>query len=183
MISTKELQKEEIFVITYQKTRCNKAFGKLYEMFYEPLFDYVNKIAANTDDAFDITQEAFIKAAQEIDSLKVPITFRFWLFKIARNMCMKNFKKLAKESCDWYEEDEFSQDYDTTEAQEREEILNKLAFILNQLSSQEQKLLMEKYVNGKSIKELMQETEMGSSAIKMKLKRARSKVFNGMASA
>lgn len=46
-------------------------------MFYGQLFDYVRKIANNSDDASDIMQEAFIKAAKGLHKLKVPITLSF----------------------------------------------------------------------------------------------------------
>jgi len=182
MISAKTLQKEEVLVITYQQTKCNKAFGKLYEMFYPQLFDYIGKISKNTDDAFDITQEAFIIAAKEIDSLKVPVTFRFWLFRIAKNLCMKSFRKQAKENSEEYAEDWVAQNYDISEAQEREEQLEKLTLILTQLPSDDQQLLLNKYALGKSIKELMEENDLGSSAVKMKLKRARAKILDHMIS-
>ncbi len=176
MISTQTLQKEEVLVITYQTTQCNKAFGELYEMFYSQLFDYVCKIANNADDAFDITQEAFIKAAQELHKLKVPITFRFWLFRIAKHMCMKNHRKIAKQSYDSYEEDFASQDYSTSEAIEKDELLEKMTLILSTLSKEDQQLLLAKYSEGKSIKEIMESTSLASSTVKMKLMRARIKV-------
>ncbi|MFT4535490.1 MAG: RNA polymerase sigma factor (sigma-70 family) [Saprospiraceae bacterium] len=176
MISTQALKKEEILVISYQSTKCNKAFGELYEMFYGQLFDYVCKIANNSDDAFDITQEAFIKAAKELHNLKVPITFRFWLFRIAKHMCMKNYRKIAKQAYDSYEEDCVSQDYSTTEAIAKDELLERMSMILATLSQEEQDLLLAKYRDGKSIKEIMDSTNLGSSAIKMKLMRAKTKV-------
>lgn len=181
MISAQTLQKEELLVIAYQRTKCNKAFGKLYELFYSQLFDYVNKISKNSDDAFDITQEAFIKAAQEIDNLRVPITFRFWLFRIAKHLCMKKFKKMTKEAVDCYENDDIAQDYSTADAIEKDIQLEKMSKVLATLTPEEQLLLLHKYANGKSIKEIMEETSLGSSAIKMKLMRARTKVMNGMA--
>ncbi|MDF1698387.1 MAG: sigma-70 family RNA polymerase sigma factor [Saprospiraceae bacterium] len=180
MIPTLTLKREEQLVIAYQKTKCNKAFGELYSLFYSQLFDYTCKIANDSEDAFDITQEAFIKAAQEMDKLRNPITFRFWLFRIAKNMCMKKYRKMAKESCDSYEEDVVSQDYDITDAIEKDELLERLALILSTLSKEDQDLLLAKYSDGKSIKEIMEETSLGSSAIKMKLMRARSKVVTAM---
>ena len=180
MISTQTLQKEEVLVITYQKTKCSKAFGELYQMFYSQLFDYVCKITSNTDDAFDITQEAFIKAAQELDRLRVPITFRFWLFRIAKHMCMKQFRKNAKESFEAYDKDVAVQDYDTIEAVEKDALLGQMANILATLSQEEQDLLLAKYGDGKSIKEIMETTRLGTSAIKMKLMRAKNKIAQGM---
>ena len=180
MISAQILKKEEALVIKYQNTKCNKAFGELYSMFYAQLFDYICKIAKDSDDAFDITQEAFIKAAQEMDKLRNPITFRFWLFRIAKHMCMKKYRKMAKESYDSYEDDNVPQDYDLTDAIEKDEMLEKMAMVLSTLSQEDQDLLLAKYCDGKSIKEIMNETSLGSSAIKMKLMRAKSKVVTGM---
>ena len=181
MISAQILKKEEILVITYQTTKCNKAFGELYEMFYSQLFDYICKITNSSDDAFDITQEAFIKAAQELHNLKVPITFRFWLFRIAKNMCMKNYRKVAKQAIDLYDIDTVSQDYNTIESIEKEALLDRMAVILSSLSQEDQKLLLAKYSEGKSIKDIMQMTTLGSSAIKMKLMRAKQKVATQLA--
>lgn len=183
MISTQTLQKEEVLVIKYQATKCNKAFGELYEMFYGQLFDYVCKIANNSDDAFDITQEAFIKAAEELSNLKVPITFRFWLFRIAKNMCMKNYRKAARQAFDSYENDSVSQDYSAEEALEKDEVLERMARVLETLSQEDQDLLLAKYSEGKSIKEIMESTNLGSSAIKMKLMRAKSKLVDKLSAA
>jgi RNA polymerase sigma-70 factor (ECF subfamily) len=180
MISVQTLKKEEALVISYQQTKCNKAFGELYSMFYSQLFDYICKIANDSDDAFDITQEAFIKAAQEMDKLRNPITFRFWLFRIAKHMCMKKYRKMAKESYDSYEDDSASQDYDITEAIEKDEMLERMALTLATLSKEDQELLLAKYSEGKSIKEIMDATNLGSSAIKMKLMRAKSKMVTAM---
>lgn len=176
MISPRALQKEEVLVLEYQATNCNKAFGALYEMFYTQLFDYICKITNNTDDAFDITQEAFIQAAQKLHTLKVPITFRFWLFRIAKNMCMKNYRKVAKLAYENYEDDIISQDYSVNGAIEKEDLLDRMDEILSALSEDEKSLLLSKYSDGKSIKQLMVENNLGSSAIKMKLMRARTKV-------
>ena len=91
---------------------------------------------------------------------------------------MKNYRKLAKRAYDSYEEDNISQDYSASEAIEKDELLERMALILSTLSIDEQNLLLSKYSDGKSIKEIMEETSLGSSAIKMKLMRARTKVIN-----
>jgi RNA polymerase sigma-70 factor (ECF subfamily) len=183
MISDKILHQEETLVIKYQETGCNNAFGKLYELMYSPLFDYLCKITHNCDDAFDITQETFITAANELHNLRQPITFRFWLFRIAKHKCMKKYRKAAKETSDNYEDDFLMQDYSTYDAIIKEEQLLKLEAIMATLNDEEKLLLIQKYSEGKSIKEIMTQTSLGSSAIKMKLMRARQKVASAMAEA
>lgn len=180
MLSTTTQQKEEVLIITYQQSKCNKAFTELYEMYYSPLFDYVCKITGNAEDAFDITQETFITVSQELDKLRIPLTFRFWLFRIAKHKCMKHFRATAKLNLDIYEADTAEQSYDLTEAIDKDATLEQLDIILSSLTPEDRNLLIAKYSEGKSIREIMDTTLLGSSAIKMKLMRARNKVATGL---
>lgn len=181
MISARSLKKEELLVISYQKNQCNKAFGELYEMFYCQLFDYVCKIVNTKDDAFDITQETFIVAAREIKNLRTPVTFRFWLFKVAKNLCMKTLRSESRYTFELYEADIISEDYSGIEAIQKNDLHEQVTTALSKLSNQDQNLLISKYCLGNSIKEIMETTNLGGSAIKMKLMRAKSKISEEIA--
>jgi len=180
MVSNTDLKFEEALVIKYQTTGCNLAFGKLYEIFYSSLFDYTCKIVKNCDDAFDVTQDTFITAAKELHKLRQPITFRFWLFRIAKHNCLSKFRNNSKMSADSYEDDFLAVDYSTEEALEKEDQLLKLETIIADLTDEERSLIHQKYNEGKSIKQIMTENSLGSSAVKMKLLRARTKIASKM---
>jgi len=49
----------------------------------------------NPQDAEDLSQEAYLKAYQKIGSLQSAASAREWLFRIVRNTCLDNKKKLT----------------------------------------------------------------------------------------
>ncbi|MDF2840504.1 MAG: polymerase [Clostridia bacterium] len=57
----------------------------LIEKFQKPLFTYVYHIIGDLHEAEDITQEALLKAYNNIGSYKNSISFGAWLYKIAYN--------------------------------------------------------------------------------------------------
>jgi RNA polymerase sigma-70 factor (ECF subfamily) len=183
MIPISILSQEQALVVKYQQTACSESYGELYKALYRPLFDYVNHIVKSPDDAFDIVQDTFIHASSEVNKLRQPITFRFWLFRIAKNKSIALFKERNKYIKDRYLADGLIQDYDIDESISREAILDKLSTVMQSISIDEQHLLVAKYAEGASIKELMQSTGLGSSAIKMKLMRSRQKMIVAMSCA
>ena len=176
MITKKKLHKEELLVISYQTTRCKEAFGELYRMYFEPLYKFVSSITQNREDAFDITQETFVHASTKLYSLKQPITFRFWLFKIAKNKCMDMYKINKKILIQQFSHDTIAQNYDISESIEKNTILDLLNEVLMSLSIEDQLLLKMKYYYGDSIREIMETTGLGISAVKMKILRAKKKI-------
>ncbi len=69
------------------------AFDILTKKYRERLFSVVYNITSNREDAFDITQDAFIKAFSSINSFKGKSAFYTWLYRIAVNMAVSFVKK------------------------------------------------------------------------------------------
>jgi RNA polymerase sigma-70 factor (ECF subfamily) len=62
-----------------------KAFTMLVARYEKPIFNASFRMVKNFDDAADITQNAFIKAYEKIDSFNPSYKFFNWLYKIAIN--------------------------------------------------------------------------------------------------
>jgi RNA polymerase sigma-70 factor, ECF subfamily len=62
-----------------------KAFGVLYRMYHQELYQYICQRSRNPHIAEEVVQEAFIKAMQRLGTFKgkTPKTFKSWLFQIA----------------------------------------------------------------------------------------------------
>lgn len=58
------------------------------------------------------------------------------------------------------------------------EEIEKLILVMEQLPSSDKSILIAKYYNYKSIKELCDDLNISESAVKMRLKRARARLFN-----
>ncbi len=66
--------------------RNSQAFGPLYERYHEPIFRYIYQRLNSKDDAFDIVQQTFLKAMQNLHRYEDRgLPFSAWLYRIAAN--------------------------------------------------------------------------------------------------
>jgi RNA polymerase sigma-70 factor (ECF subfamily) len=69
------------------------AFDRLIEKYRERVYGIVYHMAANREDAADLTQEAFIKAFQSIHRFGGQASFFTWLYRIAVNSTVTYLRK------------------------------------------------------------------------------------------
>ena len=69
------------------------AFGRLIEKYQDRLFNAVFRIAANRDDAMELTQEAFVRALKGLQKFKAQATFYTWLFRIGVNLAINHRRR------------------------------------------------------------------------------------------
>jgi len=69
------------------------AFITLYNRYKHAIYNFCLKMLANSDTAKDAVQCVFLKVYEKRDQLQQPGRFRSWLFAIARNECISNFRK------------------------------------------------------------------------------------------
>ena len=72
--------------------RCDGAFEALVESFDKPLFNYVQRLLQNVEDAQEVVQDAFVRAHRALtrqysEGKCRSLLLRPWLFRIARNLC------------------------------------------------------------------------------------------------
>ena len=71
----------------------HEAFNLLVARWEKKLFNYAYRLTGNREDAFDISQDTFVRAYEQIQQLKEAEKFSFWLFKIARNFSISHFRQ------------------------------------------------------------------------------------------
>ena len=59
------------------------AFSALYERYFPSVYDFLTRLLRSRDEAADVAQDTFIKALEQLHSLKAPEQFKSWLFAIA----------------------------------------------------------------------------------------------------
>jgi len=66
------------------------AFAAIYQRYERRIYAHVYRIMGNPDDAFDLTQETFIKAYQALPRLghEQELNLSAWLHRIASNTCL-----------------------------------------------------------------------------------------------
>jgi RNA polymerase sigma-70 factor (ECF subfamily) len=84
---------EDLRLVERVKADDSVAFDSLVKKYRERLFSIVYNMTANRDDAFDITQEVFIKAYRSIKNFNGKSAFFTWLYRIAVNASITQINK------------------------------------------------------------------------------------------
>lgn len=159
----------------------NHCFGVLYSRYYSKVFSRCYSFSRNSDDAFDMTQEVLLKAICNVSSFGGNSKFSTWLYSITTNYCITQSEKKSRR----YHEDikvanqilEEGMDEEAyTERLRKENLESNIDAYLNKLSFEDKQLLVLKYRMNYSVKDLQKEFDLSSSAVKMRLLRARMKM-------
>jgi len=152
-----------------------QAFHRLIMKYYTAIYALITSWVKNSEDAKDLTQEVFLKAYQELDSLRHPEQFRLWLRQIARNQCQDWLRK-KQETFVQLDEDMI---YETPSADELlilQETLAKVMKAIDELPKSESQLLKERYLDDASYDDLEAKHGLSHSVLAMRLLRARQHV-------
>ena len=74
-----------------------EAFNLLVSRWEKRVFNYLLRLTGNPDDSLDLSQDAFLKAYQNIRKLDDTARFGPWLFRIAHNEAYSSFRKRRPE--------------------------------------------------------------------------------------
>ncbi len=159
-------------VTAYQQQQRKEAFGELYRRYFDKVFAYCLKITNNRVDAYDIASNVFLIVAEKLPSLRNPVTFPCWLFRIAHNECLNSFRLNQKKRCLPIEY-AYHLGVEPEVLGEAENGIEKAELILSKLSEENKALLVAKYFQQNSIAEMRQAYGLSESAMKMRLLRAR----------
>ena len=74
----------------------DRAFERLYERYHRRIAAYVYGMVNDYGRAEDITQEVFISALRRMRQTERPIAFKPWLYEIAKNACIDQFRRTRR---------------------------------------------------------------------------------------
>ena len=155
-----------------------QAFGELYRRYYKKVYHRCLSFTKDPDEAFDLAQEALMKAFDKLYTFRGDSAFSTWLYTITTRHCLAGWKKENKRSCipllaDDQQSFEIPDPDGVAERAEHEMIMFRL---LHALPEPELQLLTLKYKDGVSIENLQSTLDLSPSAIKMRLKRSKEKL-------
>ena len=131
----------------------------------------------NEAQAQDATQEIFTKIFLNLSKFSERSKFSTWVYSITYNFCIDYIRKKKKEKKLF--SDELDDPPDIIEEVSDESILEmevkKLGVVLNTIPTGDRAVLLMKYQDDLSIKEIAGILDKTESAIKMKIKRAKHK--------
>ena len=173
-------QEDQIYIERVLKGDTN-AFSHLINKYKDMVFTLVIKIVKNREDAEEVAQDSFIKAYQKLDGFKGQSKFSTWLYTIAyRNALTKvRKKKLETTDIDSYVIDNHKEDHDfpQIEAIKNNEQEKYVKQAIDNLGETDSLLITLFYLNDNSIEEIQEITEMSQSNVKVRLFRARKRLY------
>jgi len=140
------------------------------------------KIVKNNEDAEEIAQDSFLKAYNKLDTFQGKSKFSTWLYTIVyRNAISKvRKKKIITSDIDDYVINNYQSDHDfpQIEALKNKEQKIYVKKIIDKLPEKDALLITLFYLNESKIDEIEKITGLTQTNIKVKLFRARKKLYN-----
>lgn len=154
-------------------------FAVLYDRHVAMVYNKCLGFAASKEEAQDLTHDIFIKLFIKLRSFKGKAKFSTWLYSFTYNFCINyitrhNYKKNEKNIENEITE---SNEIDASKDTLFEMKTNKLKKALSLIDPNDKMILLLKYQDDFSVKEIQEVLELNNSAVKMRLKRAREKVI------
>ena len=158
-------------------------FSTLYDRYSKKVYNKCYSFAKNEDEAKDLTQDVFLKVYTKLNTFKGTSKFSTWLYSFTYYFCV-NYKNRDKgrkmnDMSDSMED----HNYHMSSLEEVEEEAffemraSKLEKALELIDPEDKALLLLKYQDDVPVKDIQTLLNLGESAVKMRLKRARIKVI------
>lgn len=154
-------------------------FNELVDRYSNKIKKQCQILVKNEDNAEDLSQEILIKLFMKVKSFKAESEFSTWIFSITHHTCIDFLRKNKKVLYQKFTE-ELAESLGEDITEDGEELMDfsfeKFETLLNELDTETRSILILKYKQNLSLKEIQEQMKLGESAIKMRLKRAREKM-------
>ncbi len=179
-INSTKLTDEELIQKIVEKNDTH-LFAILYDRYAGLVYNKCYGFAKSKEEAQDLTQDVFVRLFVKLRMFKGKSKFSTWLYSFTYNFCVNyvqrdTAKKQEKVTVvtDVIKDEDCEID-DTSLFELKSE---KLAKALKIIDPSDKMVLLMKYQDDMTIKEMQEVLELGESAIKMRIKRAKEKVIN-----
>ncbi|MAX70332.1 MAG: RNA polymerase subunit sigma-70 [Flavobacteriaceae bacterium] len=171
---------DEALVEAIVKTNDTLLFEVLYDRFAKMVYNKCYGFANSEDEAEDLTQDVFLRVFVKLGSFKGRSKFSTWLYAFTYNHCVNyvtrnTAKKIEKQSVSSEIIENIGDAVDSTHEFESMKV-EQLKRVMELIDPEEKMILLLKYQDNLSIKELSEALDIGESAVKMRLKRAKDKL-------
>lgn len=156
-------------------------FGKLYDRYVKMVYNKCYGFVKSADEAEDLTQDVFLQLFIKLRTFKGKSKFSTWLYSFTYNFCVnyvnRNKQLKIRDKSVQVESSEYKLTEEVPDESLFEMKADKLKKCLEIISAEERSILLLKYQDGASIKELVNLLDIGESAVKMRLKRAKERLL------
>lgn len=164
----------------------SRAFEQLVVKYQNKIYALAYRYMGNEEDAYDMTQEAFIKAYRSLRSFKGKSSFSTWVYRVVTNVCLDELRRrkrriialpldepLATKDGDEVEKEIMDPSPTADILYEQKELSQYIQNALNQMKPDHKATVILRDVMGFTYEEIAQILNCNVGTVKSRLSRAR----------
>ena len=155
----------------------NELFGVLHKRYFPKVNDKCYSFFKDKQKSEEFANDILSKSFEKLESFKGKSSFSSWLYSITYNTVIDYLRKKKQlHYPNWNQENELPEIIDESDAEISEISYENLLQVFEKIHPEEKALLMMKYQDSLSVREIAVSLSTSEDAIKMRLKRARTRV-------
>ena len=175
-------REEENEVVRAVRSGQTDEFEKLVAAYEKPVYHIALKMTGSEEDAFDLSQDTFLKAYRSLNTFRGESSFGTWVCRMAANLCIDFLRKQKRQgrvlSLDAADDDGRSVElpdlrYEPQSAMEKRELSMQIREGLGKLPPEQKLVLILRDMEGFSYQEIADTLEMELGTVKSRIYRAR----------
>lgn len=169
---------DTVVIERYLKNQANVCFRILYNRYAGKIYSKAITMLKDEDIAEDATQEIFTKIFLNLNKFSGKSKFSTWVYSVTYNYCIDYIRRGKKAKKLFTDELENPPDLQAEEVPDEELLqmeVSQLKRVLGELRDGDRSILLMKYQDDMSIKDIAAIIGKQESAVKMQLKRAKEK--------
>jgi RNA polymerase sigma-70 factor (ECF subfamily) len=170
-MSEEEIRQE--YEILNSSRKNPKAFGELYEKYFDRIFNYIFRRTDDEDLTADLCSQTFLIALKNLDRYEFRgVPYSAWLYKIASNEVNKHYRKKKKTKIFSIVELRIRELMEQVNTDWDEEVIQRLMNYLKDLPTEMLEVLELRFFEDKDFKEISFILDITESGAKMRTYRA-----------
>jgi len=169
------------------------AYRGLVEKYQTRVYQMVYGMVRNQEDARDLTQDAFVKAYDNLHRFRLESSFYTWIYRIASNVAIDFLRKQKRRGTTEFDEQIASRDADggmveqhhqdsPSKTLERKRLYSRIMDAMEQLPEDQRQVILLRELEGLSYKEIAEVMEIPEGTVMSRLYYARKKLQKMLAS-
>jgi len=176
-------QSDDHLLVARVRRGDDRAFEALYHRYHRRITAYINGMVKDHAKSEDIAQDVFMSALRRMRDTDRPIAFKPWIYEIAKNACIDQFRRSRRAEEVSYDAEEGlgSADYGRLvsaaavpeQRMESKQALDDLCGAFGGLSEAHHQILVMRELEGLSYREIGERLDMSRPSVESTLFRAR----------
>jgi RNA polymerase sigma-70 factor (ECF subfamily) len=159
----------------------SSAFGELVRKYQDRLYNTLVHITGNSDDAFDVVQDAFVQAFVKLETFQHSSRFYTWLYRIAFNLAITLRRRRkptvsVEQERDLHGEEPIDTQTGPEQRSERDEERQQVWDAIHRLGDQHRDVIVLRDIEGCSYESISEILEVPVGTIRSRLHRGRAQL-------